>query len=87
MFKYDGDHNVEVMKALHETDPRKRYKATALDQANKELAEGQLVTRTVTDATIQWKKDFSLTGFQGKGIKLRFQLRESKLYSFSFNQI
>jgi hypothetical protein len=66
--------------------PSGYVKVTALDLDNKELAEGGLVTTTVTDAAIQWAKGFSLHGCQGKQIKLEFQLRESKLYSFSFDQ-
>ncbi len=45
---------------------------------------GELITKTVTDARIQWKEGFSLRKLKSKDIKLGFELRESKLYSFSF---
>ena len=48
------------------------------------LAEGELITKTATDARIQWKDGFLLRKLKGNQIKLRFELRESKLYSFSF---
>ncbi len=59
-------------------------KVTLLDETDQILAEGELVTTTVTDAPIQWKDGFSLEDLKGQSIKLRFELRESKLYSFSF---
>jgi len=60
-------------------------KATILDKDNKQLAEGELIAKTATDAEVQWKKGFSLAKLKGKQIKLRFELRDSKLYSFSFS--
>jgi hypothetical protein len=48
------------------------------------MAEGELITKTATDARIQWKDGFSLGKLKGNQIKLLFELRESKLYSFSF---
>jgi hypothetical protein len=64
--------------------PSDYVKVTALDEDNNKLAEGELITKTVTDARIQWKDGFSLSKLKGNQIKLRFELRESKLYSFSF---
>jgi len=64
--------------------PSGYVKVTALDGDNKRLGEGELITKTVTDAQIQWKDGFSFKTLKGKESKLRFELRESKLYSFSF---
>ncbi len=64
--------------------PSGYVKVTALDEDNEKLAEGELITKTVTDARIRWKDGFSLRKLKGKKIKLGFELRESKLYSFSF---
>jgi len=44
------------------------------------------VTKTVTDAAIEWKDGFSLKKLKGKEIKLGFELREAKIYSFSFGE-
>ena len=60
-------------------------KVTLLDNDNKQMAEGELVTATVSDAKIEWKDGFSLRGLKGQEIKLKFELRESKIFSFSFN--
>jgi len=65
--------------------PSGYVKVTVLDKDNKELAEGELITTTATDAEIQWKSGFSFKTLKGKEIKLRFELRESKIYSFSFH--
>ena len=59
-------------------------KVTILDNRNKELAEGELITKTGTDAEVQWKDGFSFGSFKGKEIRLRFELRDAKLYSFNF---
>jgi len=60
-------------------------KVTICDNKNKELAQGELITKTVTDAEVQWKKGFSLAKLKGKKVRLRFELRDAKLYSFSFS--
>jgi hypothetical protein len=56
----------------------------ALDKNNKKLAEGKLISKTVTDGRIKWKDRFALRKLKGRKIKFMFELRESKLYSFSF---
>jgi len=61
-------------------------KTTVFDKDNKQLAEGKLITKTATDAKIEWKDGFSLKKLKGKEIKLKFELRESKIYSFSFGE-
>ena len=61
-------------------------KTTVFDKDGKQLGEGKLVTKTVTDAAIEWKDGFSLKKVKGTEIKLKFELRESKIYSFSFGK-
>ncbi|MHC4145059.1 MAG: family 16 glycoside hydrolase [Planctomycetota bacterium] len=61
-------------------------KVAVLDRDNRRLAEGELVTTTVSDARIQWKDKFSLKNLKDKEIKLKFELRESKIFSFSFER-
>lgn len=60
-------------------------KVTAFDGNNKKLADGQLITRTVTDGAVRWKGNFSLSGLQGKPVRLSFELLHAKLYSFCFS--
>jgi len=43
------------------------------------------VARTSTDAEVRWPKGFSLAKLKGAAIRLRFELRDAKLYSFSFS--
>lgn len=61
-------------------------KITALDQDNGILGESKLISKTVTDAPISWKGGFSLRDLIGKKIKLKFELRDAKLFSFSFGR-
>jgi len=49
------------------------------------LAEGERIAKTVTDAEVQWKEGFSLEDFKSNEIRLRFELRDAKLYSSSFH--
>jgi len=58
---------------------------TVLDDENKELAEGELIAKTVTDAGVLWKNGFSPARLEDKQARLRFELRDAKLYSFSFS--
>ena len=60
-------------------------KITLLDKDDRQLAEGELVTTTVSDAKIEWKNGFSLKKLKGKDVKVKAVLRESKLFSFSFH--
>ena len=64
--------------------PSGYVKVMVLDKDNEKLAEGELIKKTVTDAPIQWKDRFSIKKLKGNQIKLGFELKESKLYSFSF---
>jgi hypothetical protein len=64
--------------------PSGYVKVTAFDENKEELGEGELITKTVTDAPIQWKDGFDFESYKGKKIALRFELRESKIFSFSF---
>jgi len=61
-------------------------KVMLLDEKNRELAQSELISKSVTDAVLQWKDDFSFEKLKGKKIKLKFELRDSKLYSFSFHE-
>lgn len=61
-------------------------KVSILDNDNNKLAEGELITKTVTDAQIEWKDGFSLKNIKDTKVRFEFELRESKLYSFNFNE-
>ncbi len=75
-----------VLQISADIAPSGFVKTTVFDKDGKQLAEGKLVTKTVTDAAIQWNDDFKLNDFKGKEIRLKFELRESKIYSFSFGK-
>ncbi len=74
----------DTLRISADIAPSGYVKVTALDANNEEVAEGELITTTVTDAPIQWKDGFSLEENKGEVGKLKFELRESKLFSFSF---
>lgn len=60
------------------------YVKVTLLEGGKALAESELISKTVTDAEVKWTKGFSLGKFKGKYIRVQFELRDAKLYSFSF---
>jgi hypothetical protein len=60
-------------------------KVTLFDEDNEELAVGESIRQTVTDAQVKWPEGFSLKELKGEKMRLRLELRESKLYSFSFD--
>ena len=64
--------------------PSGYVKVIAHNDQKQKLAEGRLITNTVTDAKIEWKDGFLLKNLKDQKIMLTFELRESKLYSFSF---
>lgn len=59
---------------------------TVLDKQRKALAEAEPITNTVSDGLVRWKGGFSLEALKGNEILLRFELRDSKLYSFSSHE-
>ena len=61
-------------------------KVTILDKEDRELAESELIAKTVTDAEVRWKDGFSFRSLKDSEIRLRFELRDSKLYSLSFHE-
>jgi len=61
-------------------------KVICLDEKNAKLAESELVAKTASDAPVRWKEGFSLEKLKGRRIKLQFELRDAKLYSFSFRK-
>jgi hypothetical protein len=53
-------------------------------RAWEEWHEGDLVTKTVSDSKIVWKENFGFKNLKNKEIKVKFTLREAKIFSFSF---
>jgi hypothetical protein len=53
-----------------------------LDQDNKTLAISEPLTGSATDAELKWPGGFSLTELAKNRIRLKFELRSAKLYSF-----
>jgi len=59
-------------------------KATALDAEGKTLGTSQAITRTGSDAVVNWDGDFLLRSTIGKSVRVKFEFAMAKLYSFSF---
>ena len=60
-------------------------KVTLLNGDGGKPAESEPIRRTVTDAAVNWEKEFAATAKPG-GPRLRFELKGAKLYSFSFGR-
>lgn len=55
-----------------------------LDPAGRELASSEPIADNVTDSPVRWQAGNPLAGLVGQPVRLRFELRDAKLYSFSF---
>jgi len=60
-------------------------KVLLFDKNDKKLAESEPITKTVTDAEVKWREGFSVRSVKGKDIRLKFELKNAKLYSFGFD--
>jgi hypothetical protein len=60
-------------------------KIELLSTSNQPVAEGKRITKTVTDDPVRWKDGFSFRTIESSEIRLRVELRDAKLYSFSFH--
>ena len=49
------------------------------------IGEAKPVRQTVTDTKVQWESRVTIRDHKGKTIRLRFELKNAKLYSFSFS--
>jgi len=58
---------------------------TLLDKDNRKLVESEPIKETVTDAEVKWQKGFSVRNVKGKDVRLKFELKNAKLYSFGFD--
>ena len=59
-------------------------RATVLDAEGKQLATSQAITRTGSDAIVNWDRNFQLSTAEGKRVRLKFEFAKAKLYSFIF---
>ena len=53
-----------------------------LDEAGNQLATCEPIRGTVTDGRVKWKGVSGLVSLSSGQIRLRFELREAKLYGF-----
>lgn len=60
-------------------------KTRLLDTNGKELAIGQLLRQTASDRKVNWLNGFDMHTLENKTIRLAFELKKAKLYSFSFH--
>jgi hypothetical protein len=57
-------------------------RVTAIDAEGNKLATSQTITDDVTDQAVIFPDGFKLTG-RGNSLRLRFEIRSARLYSFS----
>ena len=60
-------------------------KVSLLGKDNGILAQSRIIKKTVTDGAVKWLDKFSLENLKSKDVRLRFELKNAKLYSFNFN--
>ena len=57
-----------------------------LDDKGATLGQSKPITTDVSDGVICWQDGFDLAGYLGKKIRLRFELENATIYSFSFEK-
>ena len=61
-------------------------KIRILNDIREGIGEAKPVRQTVTDAKVEWESRVTIRDHKGKTIRLNFELKNAKLYSFSFHQ-
>jgi hypothetical protein len=70
-----------------DVEPSGYVKVTIFDEGGKQLAQSKPITTTSTDSIVKWNDGFSLKEMKGKKIRLKFELKKSKIFSFSFKEM
>ncbi len=73
-----------MLRLCADVDKKGFVKVTLIDK-NGILAQSRIIKKTVTDGAVKWLDKFSLKNLRGKDVRLRFELKNAKLYSFNFN--
>ena len=60
--------------------------ATLFDADGNKLAQSMPLKTTATEAKLTWPGKFKSAALKGKTIHIEFQLRNAKLYSFTFQE-
>ena len=58
-------------------------RATVVDEQGAALVHGETIYNAVTNGAVTWKAGWDPISVSGRDIRLKFELRNSKLYSFS----
>lgn len=58
--------------------------ATIFDSNGNRLARSKSIKRSVTGKELHWSEKFRFASLKGKTIRIQFQLKNTKLYSFAF---
>jgi hypothetical protein len=60
--------------------------ATIFDSEGNKLARSKPIKQSVTGEELYWSEKFRLASMKGKMIRIQFQLKNTKLYSFAFRE-
>jgi hypothetical protein len=73
-----------LLQIAADVDQNGYVKINIYDRQNKPVAESIPVNKTAPFAQVMWQDDFSLEEISGDIVKLEFELKNAKLYSFEF---
>ena len=60
-------------------------RAAVVGEQGAPIVEGELIHNSVTDGKVTWRAGWDPTAARGTDVRLRFELQNAKLYSFSCN--
>ncbi len=76
--------NMEASRKGYGVDEVTEVRVEMLDEAGRTLAESEPMSSTSVRQPVRWKSGVAIASFAGTPVRLRFSLRNARLYAFQF---
>jgi hypothetical protein len=77
-------HGKKALRVSADVEESGSLKVRVLDEGGNRIAESKPLAHSVTDATIEWTEEFSMSRFSERTVRLEFEFKGATVYSFSF---
>jgi hypothetical protein len=74
----------KILQIAADIEPNGYVKIKIFNRQNKQLAESIPIVKTIPFAEVKWSNGISLNDFNGEIVKIEFELKNAKIYSFRF---
>ena len=72
------------MRITADVEPGGYVKVSVLDEQNEPLAESETLNGSLSDGNVRWREGFSLSELGNSSVRIKFEIVNATLYSFSF---